>query len=703
MNINLLISVRGNGIIIPLFIVLCLFVFQGQTKADNYSDSLSIQLSEAKDDTNKVNLIFQLSNAYAQTEYEKAIAYYRSGLALSDKLNYNRGELLACEKLGAIYRNIGVFDSAFYFVGKAISLAKLTGDTIQQAKNYNVYGSLLRRKGYYSSAMEYHQKALMLSEQINDTLGIANAYIYIAMINEFQLKYDTAINYYYKSMRMYEELGNKRNIGIALLNIGNLYTRLYEYKKANENFRKGLILFKQEEDFRHIGLSNNKIGIVYEETGKYDSALVHYRVCKIYYDSINNNSGLGHLNINMGNLYLNWGKYDSANYYFDKAMDTFKQMDFKRGYLNALIGKAVVYTKRGQVNNALEVYDQCQKIASQVDPISLKDVYRNIFDIYKASGNYKKAFEYQTKYIQINDSIFKLDKAKVMADVELKYEKEKDQAQILALENENLAKDLSLGKRTNQRNIYLFTGSGMIALILFLLFYFRQKARKDKIIASQKIKQLEEEKKLLAAKFLVEGQEKERKRIAKDLHDGLGVLLSTTKMQFTSIKDKSPGNKEIIDKATKMLEQATGDVRKISHNMMPGLLTRFGLYEATEDLVDNLNETEGLTAICEITGDTKRLPENTEIMLYRVIQELINNSLKHAEAKNIRLHLNVLSGELDILYTDDGKGFNVSEKLQLKSIGLNSIQSRIDFLGGNLSIQSESGKGVNCVIRVPVL
>lgn len=702
MLIKLLKWIRRNGIIIPMLMMGCLFVFQGQMQANNYSDSLLIQLSKSKEDTNKVNILIQLSKAYSQTAYEKAIGYSKASLVISEKLGFNKGKLVASEKLGSIYRNIGLFDSASYFVGQAIELAESTDDKIQLAKNYNIYGSLLRRQGYYSSAMEYHQKALMLSKVINDTLGIANAYIYIAMINEFQLNYDTAINNYYKSMRMYEELGNKRNIGIALLNIGDLYTRLSEYKKANDNFNRGLIIFKNEEDLKHIGLSNIKIGIVYEETGKYDSALVHYRICKIYYDSINNNSGLGHLKINMGNLYLDWGKYDSANYYFDKAMAIFKQMDFKRGYLNALIGKAVVYTEKGQTNNALEVYDQCIGIASQVDPIILNDVYRNIFEIYKASGNYKEAFEYQTKYLQITDSVFKLEKARVMADVELKYEKEKDQARILVLENENLAKDLSLGKRTNQRNIYLFSGFGLITLILFLFIYYRQKVRKDRIIADQRIKQLEEEKKLLAAKFLVEGQEQERKRIAKDLHDGLGVLLSTTKIQFTSIKDKSPENKEIIEKATKLLEQATGDVRKISHNMMPGLLTRFGLFEAAEGLMEQLDETEGLKATCEISGDTKRLPENTEIMLYRIIQEMVNNTLKHAKASTILLKIDILPESLKINYTDDGVGFDLEEKLKLKSIGLNSIQSRINFLGGNITMESKPGKGLNYSIHVPI-
>ena len=283
-----------------------------------------------------------------------------------------------------------------------------------------------------------------------------------------------------------------------------------------------------------------------------------------------------------------------------------------------------------------------------------------------------------------------------------KYEKEKDQAHILSLENENLFKDLRIRTRTNQRNVYFFTGLGIIIIALFLFIFFRYKTKKEKIIASQKIRQLEEEKKLLAARFLVEGQEEERKRIAQELHDGLGVLLSATKMQFSTISDKSPENKALIEKASKFLDQASGDVRKISHNMMPGLLTKLGLYEALEDLFDNLADTRGLNAQIEISGIKERLPENQEIMLYRIIQEMVNNTLKHADAKQIELQINVRQEWLDIRYSDDGKGFDVEEKQEQKTLGLQNILSRVKFLNGSVSIESSPAKGCVFIMQIPV-
>jgi signal transduction histidine kinase len=278
--------------------------------------------------------------------------------------------------------------------------------------------------------------------------------------------------------------------------------------------------------------------------------------------------------------------------------------------------------------------------------------------------------------------------------MEMKYQNEKKQAQIYALEWEKAQKQ-------KRGNIILFTGIGIIALILFTFLYFRQRAVKDKIIAQQRIRQLEEEKKLLAAKSLVEGQEEERKRIARELHDGLGVLLSTTRMQFSSIGDTSPESRPVIEKAAKLLEQASSDVRKISHNMMPGLLTKLGLYEAVADLFEKLSETEGISVHADIPEEADRLAENKEIMVYRIIQELVNNTLKHAHARNLKIRIQPLADRLEIYYSDDGKGFNLAEMLESKSIGLTSIQSRTNFLNGQVQFHSKPGEGAEYIFLIP--
>jgi two-component system NarL family sensor kinase len=131
-------------------------------------------------------------------------------------------------------------------------------------------------------------------------------------------------------------------------------------------------------------------------------------------------------------------------------------------------------------------------------------------------------------------------------------------------------------------------------------------------------------------------------------------------------------------------------------------LTKLGLFEAAEDLFEHLDETSSLHAECKIIGSTERLPENKEIMVYRIIQEMVNNTLKHAKANKMELSLSMVPGSLQLEYKDDGVGFDLNEKLGIDSIGLKSIQSRVNFLNGEMKIDSKPGDGVKYSIHIPI-
>jgi signal transduction histidine kinase len=355
------------------------------------------------------------------------------------------------------------------------------------------------------------------------------------------------------------------------------------------------------------------------------------------------------------------------------------------------------YYARGLQQKAIVYYDSSLTLATQAGYRERQqDLLDNLYAFYSNTGDYKNALQYHVRLEAIKDSMFDENKAFIIDDLRLRYETTQKEIENLKQKNEIL-------RIKKQRNSFIYTVFGIILLAFYIIVYFRTKHRKNKIIAEQKIKQLEEEKKLLAARFLVEGQEKERKRIATAIHDSLGVLLSASKMHVTAIKDKSPETKALIDKATKFLDDASGEMRKISHNMMPGLLTKMGLCEALEDLFENINDTEDIDAKVDVIGPkSERLPENHEIMIYRVVQEMVNNTLKHAQAKKIDLVLVIHPDELDINYSDNGTGFDVEKMIDKKSLGIQSIQSRVSFLDGQVNIQSSPGNGTVYRLHIPV-
>ena len=586
------------------------------------------------------------------------------------------------------------YDSSILFCDSAISLAISVGDISQQAElNIKKGKALFYSKGP-EKGIEPYKKSYSLFSNIGDSAGMASALNGIGVMYQKVGHNDSALSCYIQLVTIAEKMNYEKILGMGYVNMGILYQYQLDFEKATYYLDLSIPLNKKyRTDLVALALMNK--GLIFYMKMEYDSALLKYRQAFSIYKDQSNSKKFADLYNNFGNLYLGSLDLDSAMYYYINAKEIYVQLGDWYTFCQVYNNLALIAYYRGNYDQALHMFDSCLVIAKETGNTELEsNAYINKHLAYSNKGNYRQALESYRLYDSVYQIIYNMEKEKVMADLEMKYQSEKKQAQILTLERDNL-------KKAKQKNIYLFTGIGLIAIGIFAFLFFRQRAVKDKIIAQQRIRQLEEEKKLLAAKSLVEGQEEERKRIASEIHDGLGVLLSTTRMQFSTIAVSNPEAKTLIEKASKMLEQASNDARMISHNMMPGLLTKLGLYEAVADLFEKLSETESLEVYFDIPEELKRLSENKEIMIYRIIQEIVNNTLKHAEAKNINLRMQMQEDQLEIIYSDDGKGFKFEEKLESRSIGLSSVQSRVNFLNGKMEVHSEPGKGASFTFTVP--
>ena len=693
-----------HNVLVCFTSVLVLFFFSNAKGQDsNRIDSLKLLIERQTDDSNKVISTLQLVNELCEIKPAIALEYCRQAYDLSQKINFTKGEINALYDQSYIHKCRGDLDSAIVCINEYIAIGSLLKDTLMLARGYQQLGNLIRRKGETINARKLYFQSLDLYKHLHDTSGMICAYNALGITYKYTSDFDSAALYYFKTLELCEMITYEWGIGPTLLNLGKIYIELRDYDNARKYTEQSIEYNSKFNVIRNVALAYTNLGIIAVSEHKNSEALLNYYKALDYNKQIENEIGINNVLINIGNVYKSDQDYEKALKHYKEAIEAFRLIGYKTGLVSALMSTADVYTSLGNYNEAFQILNSCLQITLETGEKHKRiDVYKSIYQTYFQAENFRKAYEYLEKYFVLKDSIFSIEKEQLVNELLLKYEKEKDEALILSLENENLAKDLRLKKRTNQRNVYLFSGLGIITFILFLLIYFRLKARKDRIISLQRIHQLEEEKKLLAARSIVEGQEEERKRIAKDLHDGLGVLLSTVKMHFSLVKEKSPDSQSLVEKASKLLEQAANDVRRISHNMMPGLLTKLGLYEALEELFDKLNEVKGLKANIRIEGEQQRLSENVEIMLYRIIQEMTNNTIKHAEASMINLKIEVHFDKLNILYSDNGKGFNVEDTLKSKSMGLSSIQSRVKFLNGSEKIYSGSDQGVKYKIQVPI-
>ncbi len=206
---------------------------------------------------------------------------------------------------------------------------------------------------------------------------------------------------------------------------------------------------------------------------------------------------------------------------------------------------------------------------------------------------------------------------------------------------------------------------------------------------------------------IVDTQEKERARFAKDLHDGLGQVLTAASINLNiaqeelQVTDNSKGH-HIFETIHGLLKQAIADTKTISHNITPHHLKDLGLVETIKDLGVKVNEATGAVVDLSMDIDRKGFDDEIDISLYRIVQELYNNSLKHGQASLINLNISLKDDAIKLKYSDNGSGFNYSEVSQnVSGIGLKNIRSRVKALSGDLSIASEENCGFHVMVIIP--
>ncbi len=681
-----------------IFCIACFAMIDASGQNDNESDN-----GIPKQALDKIHELIDRADSLRGIDPGKSLIYIEGLYHVSDSLNYAPGKTDALLSLARIYLDMGKMDSALASCQEAIQIAEENNDLKRLAKGHFLHGYVYSITRGPNDAILDFVRSYNYYRTAHDSAGMANLGNALGVMYYKLGIYDSSLFRYLDALRISEKLELSNITGKVYLNLGTLYDVMGERGKAKSSYRKSIPYNEAANSRINMVKAIHNIGNILVQEGDYDSAWTMYNKALEINLEMNYAEGIADAYTGLGDVTDRWGDYTKAHNFFEKAKSHYESINHREGICISHINLGRNERQRGNFNEALTEYERALSIAREAGFLNREaEIMQKICEVNALMGDYKLAYENTWELITLLDSILNEEKQKAIADLELKYEKEKQNARILALSNENLGKEVELERKTRQRNTYLFSGLAIVLILAFTLAYYSQRTRKNRIIAEQRIQQLEEEKKLLAARSIVEGQEEERKRIAKELHDGLGVLLSSAKMHFTSIRDKSPEALPMIEKAAKLLEQASGDVRRISHNMMPGLLTKYGLYEALEDLMEQVDDLEGMQAEINITGEQERLKENMEIMLYRVIQEMINNALKHADAKHMTLNMQISPGKLEVEFSDDGKGFDLEEKRKLKSIGLTSIESRIRFLNGTLDVNSSPGKGTSYALSVPV-
>jgi signal transduction histidine kinase len=242
-----------------------------------------------------------------------------------------------------------------------------------------------------------------------------------------------------------------------------------------------------------------------------------------------------------------------------------------------------------------------------------------------------------------------------------------------------------------------------LALLAFGLLARRNYQHKQ-TLQRQRIAELEKEKQLNAAEAVLKGEEQERRRLAKDLHDGLGGMLSGIKFSLQHMQTELPSDAQpAIHRSLDMLDSSISEMRRVAHNMMPEVLMRFGLDKALQDYCHSIKEHGQLQLVYQSSGLGQMAKDTSiEITVYRIVQELVNNIVKHANAQNALVQVTFFEDKLTVTVEDDGIGFD-PKKNKENGIGWTNILSRVAFLNGQLDVKSSEGEGTSVLVELPAL
>lgn len=622
-------------------------------------DSLRQLLQQAKEDSAGVELYLSAGAAVENSDLTTSLNYYSKALQISKRTGSKR--IIAKSMIyysSAMYVS-GKNDSGYYYNEQALHMAEQIPDTLYMGICMTNMAAALQQLGNTDEALGYllrGQKLLERSKNLKLKNYEAQLYSLLQSVYTDRWEYDKSISFGEKVLKLADELDNKSSKVIALLNLGVSYREKGQLSTAKNYIVQAKKLVVELGDTRLLAAALLAEASVLEKQGAYLQILPlaqkSLQLCR--------ESGAADMELvaqrAIATCCLQLKDYTKATQFAKEALELSRKQQVKKE-------EAITWRLLSRIEYAKGNVTEGAAYERTADELTIR--YTNELVSFRS------------------------------AHLEKKYETEKKNLQI-----QQLNQDRKLKALWN----YVLAGSVITLLLISVLSYrtYRQKQK----LQQQQIAELEKEKQLLAAEAVLKGQEEERTRLAKDLHDGLGGMLSGIKHSFNTMKGNlilTPENAQAFERSMNMLDSSIKELRMVAHNLMPESLLKFGLDTALKDFCESITGGGALKIAYHGFGvEGLRLESNTEITLYRVVQELVNNSIKHAQATEAIVQIEKQGSLLTITAEDNGKGFDVSILETAKGMGWANIRNRVEYLKGKLNIHSEPGRGTGVTIELTV-
>lgn len=632
-----------------------------------------------------VFLLFLFSPFFAKAQKKQIDSLYI--------LTQSSKQVEAYVTLASLTRNSNS-DTAIFFAKKAYELAEQSGDNHSKLLAYNIMGNVLHVRGSYDLSGKYFRQALELAEKEKNDSMKAMALTGIGA-SLWQLgKYAESLENHFKSLRIKEKLHDIKGIIIAKNSIGMVYQTQEKLPLAEKYVAEALELLKNYTDPSLKISTMHTLANIYGMQGKIKEAFALDKEGIAIAEKTNNELAKSFFYDNMGNCYL-YGTppdYAKAIEFFTKTLKIDSAFANKKQMSDSYVNLGDVFFQQKKYTEAIPYLQRCIVLADESGYAQGKlKALQMLSTAYRQSGKADEAYVSLKDAMRVKDSLVNTSSEGRIAEMQTLYETEKKQQQI-NLQHEQLSK----------KN-YILAGTILLSLLLGLLgvsgwlrFRLKQKAN----LQNEIMKQQE-----LSAKAVIEAEEDERQRIARDLHDGVGQMMSAAKMNLSAfesdIKFATKEQQLSFEKIIGLVDDSCKEIRSVSHNMMPNALLKNSLASAIHDFIDKM-EKKTLQVHLYTEGLDERLDSNIETVLYRVIQECVNNVIKHAQASTLDISVVKEKDGISATIEDNGKGFDMADKDKMEGIGLKNILTRVEYLKGTVDFDSSPGRGTVVVLHVPL-
>lgn len=605
---------------------------------------------------------------------DSAIIACQKLLILSQNSKSERKMAAAWSTMALLKIALSKYDEAYSFNKRSYLLNLQTNNRFELARNYSQFGTIYQNKAEYVNATRNFFLSNKLAKEKKMMQTLNYNYRCLSKISCLEQMSDKALKYAKLALDVEKQEPNRRSKALTFVSFADSYLVRGDLKKAEIFLSKAQLIFKsanQKYSEAHVlGLW----AFIYAEKDISKMIKIMLQAQEVY-DRVAPNSSYSATNIH--NIAYAKGIISQHDTLFKQYQSTHSGISKKE-----LIAESEVYYAK-----CIEVTRNTKNVKTYFDALG------NLSQLLAFKGDYAGAFSNFKRWKNYESALFSQEKKNEIARLQANEE-------VLDLKIKN-------AKNTMINTILIASLLGLILLLVIVYRNYQAKKKlhkKEKLIQNQTITQLEQEKKLLSINAVFKGQEEERSRIAKDLHDGLGGLLSGTKLSFTHMKENlvlTSENAELFNNSLGMLDTTISDLRRISHNLMPESLAKFGLIDALKDFCNTLQTSTEIEINFQIFGNNRILENTVEIFIYRIIQELVNNSVKHARATEILVQISYLENKLIVVVEDNGCGYDQNNNRE-NGAGLKNIEYRVNYLNGTLETISSENNGTTNNIELHV-